>query len=469
MTFDIIVAIDENNLIGINNTLPWYSYIDQQYFKKKTSEPELPGLQNVLIMGRKTFESIGHLLVNRINCIISNTDRKDIDVMNNLDNAIEKYKSQENVSKIFVIGGSQIYKLALESPYLRYLYVTHIKSNIKIVNSNIKYTYFPCDVTSKYPLVSKSIIDKENITFCKYINPFYKSYIPYNIEQKINIEEYKYLELLQNIIKYGDKRQTRNAITYSTFGNFMQFSLENHFPILTTKRVYWKGIVEELLWFLKADTNALNLANKKVNIWINNTTKGFLKKRKLSYDIGDTGPMYGFQWKHYGVEYKGMDYDYEGQGFNQLKYCIDLLKNDPYNRRILMTTYNPLDVEKSVLAPCHGIVVQFYVENNKLSCHMYQRSSDSFLGLPFNISSYSLLVYIIGKETELKPGNLYISLGDTHIYEQHMDAVKEQLTRIPSNFPQLDFNKKNIGEYSYDDFKLINYNPQKIIKAEMIA
>lgn len=184
MTFDIIVAVDENNLIGINNTLPWYSYIDQQYFKKKTSEPELPGLQNVLIMGRKTFESIGHPLANRINCIISNVDRKDIDVMNNLDNAIEKYKSQENVSKIFVIGGSQIYKLALESPYLRYLYVTHIKSNIKIVNSNIKYTYFPCDVTSKYPLVSKSIIDKENITFCKYINPFYKSYIHITLNKK---------------------------------------------------------------------------------------------------------------------------------------------------------------------------------------------------------------------------------------------------------------------------------------------
>lgn len=473
MTFDIIVAIDENNLIGMNNLLPWKSPIDLKFFKNKTSETELPNQQNIVIIGRKTFDSIKKPLPNRINCVISKQNIDGVQVYNNIDSIIDTYKKDNNINNIFVIGGSQIYDIALKSPYLRYLYVTHINSGITL-NSDNEYTMFPIsksEFVKKYPLLNESSVqdNQYSLKFCKYINPMYKTNVYSNITSNVNLEEYQYLKLLNNIMTTGDKRQTRNAVTISTFGNFLKFSLENHFPILTTKRIYWRGVVEELLWFLKADTNALNLADKKVKIWIPNTTREFLDNRRLSYNVGDIGPMYGFQWLHYGAEYKGMEHNYDKQGFNQLQYCIDLLKNDPYNRRILMTTYNPSAVKQSVLAPCHGIVVQFYVENEKISCHMYQRSSDSFLGLPFNISSYSLLVYIIAKETGLKPGNLYISLGDTHIYDQHIDAVKTQLARTPIEFPKLEFNKKEINEYNFEDFKLVGYSPQKTIKANMIA
>lgn len=481
MVFDIIVALDENGIIGKNNTIPWHHTVDLEYFKKKTKETDFPGQQNIVIMGRKTFDSIGKALVGRTNCIISRNKNIETgtEICSNLEDAIMMYENCSNVCNIFVIGGAQIYNMALKLPNLRYIYVTYVKSNI-VVNENEQYTYFPMkqiDFYNKYPLISTSMYN-ETLAFCKYVNPFFFNQIDDNSfffnqidvnRVKPNVEEYQYLNLLRSILTTGHKRQTRNAITLSTFGHQLKFNLSNHFPILTTKRVYWRGVVEELLWFLKGDTNALTLADKKVNIWVPNTTKEFLNDRGLSYNVGDTGPMYGFQWIHYGAEYKGMEHDYDDKGFNQLEQCINMLKQDPHNRRILMTTYNPAQVKESVLAPCHGIVIQFYVEDkNKLSCYMYQRSSDSFLGLPFNISSYSLLVYIIAAEVGLKPGNLYIGLGDTHIYENHIEAVKEQLERTPTEFPRLIFEKKKIQDYVYTDFKLVGYKPHKSIKAEMI-
>ena len=221
---------------------------------------------------------------------------------------------------------------------------------------------------------------------------------------------------------------------------------------------------------MNGSTDAKELAKKKVRIWIPNTTKEFLDKRNLDYEIGDIGPMYGFQWKHYGAEYKGKDYDYTDKGINQIDKCLEILRNDPNNRRILMTTYNPSQVEQGVLCPCHGLITQFYVENNYLSCHMYQRSSDTFLGLPFNISSYSLLTYIFAKELNMKPGKLYISLGDTHIYNTHINQVKKQLKRIPFQFPKLIINKQqNIYSYKYQDFNLQNYECYNTLKAKMVA
>ena len=445
--FDIIACVDQNNLIGQDNDIPWRSSIDQQFFKKITTQPDTPGLKNVVIMGRKTNESIGRDLPNRINYIIKRTEK--------FDKVIEYFINRQDISKIFVIGGAQIYKLGLNSKYLRYLYITELTSKINLSNPG-NYIFFPCNLKNKFKIVSKNKIDKY-ITFTKYIN-----------EKKINNDEYQYIDLLNKILTKGHVRQTRNALTYSIFGEFLKFNLNGQFPILTTKRIYWRGVVEELLFFIRGQTNTNILTNKKVHIWTDNTRQSFLKKRKLDYETGDMGPMYGFQWSHFGAEYKGMNHDYTGQGYNQLENVIHLLKTDPYNRRILMTTYNPLDINKSVLAPCHGLVVQFYVSQNKLSCHMYQRSSDSFLGLPFNISSYSLLTYIIAREVELEPGELSISLGDCHVYDSHYDAVKEQLTRDPTEFPTLEFDKKKMTEYNFDDFRLINYNPGKIIKAAMI-
>jgi dihydrofolate reductase/thymidylate synthase len=465
--FDIIVAINQDNVIGqvdkSTYKIPWYCPTDIQFFKNKTTYTEYPTQKNVIIMGTNTFKSINEKpLKNRINCIISRSNKYP-NTYQSIDQVIEKYFDDPNIFNIFVIGGAQIYNMAFQSKYLRYVYVTNlITNNINKNCIHLKINYNKLQLIS----TSKSICENNTIfTFKKYCNPYFSFYKQIGSVH----EEYQYLNLLKNILEKGTLRQTRNAITLSTFGHILSFDLNKHFPILTTKRVYWKGVVEELLWFLKGDTNALHLAEKKVNIWLPNTTPQFHKSRNLhNYDIGDVGPMYGFQWLHYGAEYFGMNYNYNNKGLNQLENCINMIKKDPHSRRILMTTYNPSCIKQSVLAPCHGIVIQFYVNHNKLSCHMYQRSSDSFLGLPFNISSYSLLTHIIAKECNLQVDKLHISLGDTHIYKDHITSVKEQLTRVPFKFPQLKFNKKNINNYEYSDFKLINYKSHKTIKAKMI-
>lgn len=435
---NIIAAIDENNLIGINNKIPWDNPKDLKHFLKKT-------INNIVIMGRNTFQSINKELPNRINCVITSKKINNIQTFTNLKDALVFYKSYNK--KIFIIGGTQLYEEALKLPCIKYLYLTEIKSNIKIDENNNN-VYFPD-------------YNKNNFKLIKSKNIFFKY-------ENINNGEQQYLDLLNETLINGNYRQTRNSKTFSVFGKTLEFNLEDQIPILTTKRVFWRGIVEELLFFIKGDTNTNKLSDKGIKIWDGNTNEDFLKERNLDYNKGDMGPMYGFQLRHYGEDYKGMDNEYKG--FDQLNECINLLKNDPNSRRIMMTTYNPIDIKKSVLPPCHGISIQFYVENNKLSCIMHQRSADLFLGLPFNITSYSLLTYLIALHTGLKPGKLIITLGDAHIYENHIDAVKEQLQRISNPFPKINIiEQKNITYYEFKHFELVGYKCDKSIKAQMVA
>lgn len=318
----------------------------------------------------------------------------------------------------------------------------------------------------------------------------------YNINYN-NKDEYQYLELLKQILNTDNKgRNTRNAPTYSIFGPQIEFNLQNGFPLLTTKKMFWRGIVEELLFFLKGDTNSNHLTEKNVNIWVPNTTRDFLDSRKLyDYEIGDMGPMYGWNWRHCSADYMGMNSVYTNKGFDQLKDILLQLKNDPYSRRIMMSSFDPSNVIKSVLVPCHGIVIQFYVNDNIMDCKMYQRSSDSFLGLPFNITSYALLMHILCKVTGYTPGKLIITLGDCHIYKDHKDVVLEQISRKPYKFPQLNILKEftfnthhlnninNINDselwinnaisyiesLTYDDFNVDNYFYHPLLKAQMYA
>ena len=282
------------------------------------------------------------------------------------------------------------------------------------------------------------------------------------------MNEKQYLFLLNDVFNNGDIRKTRNSITRSLFGRNLTFDISKQFPLLTTKKMYWKGIVEELLWFLRGDTDSKNLENNKVNIWKGNSSEDFIKNRGLNYREGDCGPVYGFQWLHWNAEYRGCDADYDGKGINQLQYCIDLIKKDPTSRRILMTGWNPEQNDQMVLPPCH-VSYQFYVHNGGLSCMMYQRSSDLFLGLPFNIASTALLTNIIAKECNLKPDKITITIGDAHIYENHLEQVKIQLDRETMEFPKLSFSKKKMNEYKYDDFELTDYEHHASIKATMVA
>jgi len=250
----------------------------------------------------------------------------------------------------------------------------------------------------------------------------------------------------------------------------MRFSLrDNVFPLLTTKKVFWRGLAEELLWFISGATNANLLAEKKIHIWDGNGSREFLDNRGLKdREVGDLGPVYGFQWRHFGAEYENMNTDYAGKGVDQLAAVIDTIKNNPNSRRIVLTAWNPMDQQKMALPPCH-MFCQFYVANGELSCQMYQRSADMGLGVPFNIASYSLLTRLVAQVCGLKAGEFVHAIGDCHVYLNHVEPLRQQLEREPRPFPTLEINPevKSIDGFKFSDFKIVDYNPYKSIKMKM--
>jgi thymidylate synthase len=288
-----------------------------------------------------------------------------------------------------------------------------------------------------------------------------------------NIEEESYISLLKNIMENGEYRQDRtNTGTQSIFGTQLRFNIETKCPIITTKRIPWKSCIKELLWFLNGKTDSKILENNGVNIWKQNSSREFLDKRGLvNLREGDIGGGYGFQWRHFGAEYKGCDQNYDGCGIDQIEQLIHSLKNDPYSRRHMITAWNPAAFSTMALPPCHCFA-QFYVsENNRLSCHLYQRSVDTFLGFPWNIMSYAMLTKIIALKCDLKPKELIISTGDTHIYSNHIDQVTTQIEREPYEFPQVEINDavklKDFSDITIDDFVIIDYNHHDSISATM--
>lgn len=283
--------------------------------------------------------------------------------------------------------------------------------------------------------------------------------------------ESQYINLIKHILENGISKDDRTGIgTLSIFSYNMTFNLRQSFPLLTTKKVYWKGVVEELLWFISGSTDSNVLKEKGVRIWEGNSSREFLDSRGLShYDQGDIGAGYGFQWRHFGAKYTNMYDSYEGQGVDQLKDVIYKIKNTPDDRRIIMSAWNPTDLDKMALPPCH-IFVQFWVDTNKKELHsqMYQRSCDVGLGVPFNIASYALLTCIIAKLCDLTPGDFHYCMGDTHIYKNHIDAMKLQITRDPYDFPKINIKDiTDIDNIKFDDIELIDYKYYENIKMNM--
>jgi len=295
----------------------------------------------------------------------------------------------------------------------------------------------------------------------------------------INLEEQDYLDLLSHILNRGDLKDDRTGVgTLSTFGRSLRFSLaQDKLPLLTTKKVFFKGVVEELLFFIRGERDTKKLEAKGVKIWKGNTSKEFLKKRGLDYEEGDMGPMYGVQWRDFGGEsirnrYKhDRDYFPTKCGVDQLQNAFDLIKNNPDSRRILVSAYNPQEGHLGVLEPCH-MFFQFNVVGPYLDCVWYQRSVDSFLGLPFNIASYGLLTHIMAKATGLKARELIFMGGDTHLYSNHLKQAKEQISRTPKEWPTIQINKElssieDMENLSFEDFVVEGYDPAPAIKAEM--
>lgn len=268
----------------------------------------------------------------------------------------------------------------------------------------------------------------------------------------------------------GVEKGDRTGVgTVSIFGAQMRFDMRNSFPLLTTKRVFWRAVAEELLWFVHGCTNAKILQDKNIHIWDGNSTREFLDKLGFTdREEGDLGPVYGFQWRHFGAKYRTCHDNYNNEGVDQLKQVIHTIRTNPNDRRIIMSAWNPMDIPQMALPPCHCLA-QFYVSNGELSCQLYQRSADMGLGVPFNIASYALLTYMIAHITDLKPGDFIHTLGDTHVYKNHIEPLKEQLQRKPRNFPKLVIKRKveDIEDFKFDDFEIVGYNPYPKIHMEM--
>lgn len=290
--------------------------------------------------------------------------------------------------------------------------------------------------------------------------------------------EKQYMDLLSHLLAKSTNQQCprkdrTGTGTLSTFGHQLKFNISRSVPLLTTKKVNPFLVIEELLFFLRGDTNSKLLEARGVNIWKANTTRAFLDQRGLTmYSEGDMGPMYGYQWRSFGKPYSPTTGTDNSSGVDQLAMVEHLLKNDPFSRRIIMTTYNPSQLDQMVLHPCHGLVVQFYVNDDKqLSCHMYQRSVDVGLGLVWNIFSYAVLTRILALRAGYEAHELIISTGDTHVYFNHIDPCKEQLGRTPRLSPELVIDmsvaSKDWDAISVDDFKVCGYYPHPFIKMTM--
>lgn len=462
MDIFLIAAFCKKFGISNNGCIPWSISEDLSYFKKITSG-------HIVVMGRVTYFSIPKInrpLKNRFNIVITNNpklynDQEELMFvsLNEFHNLYNKLKWSPYV-KLFVIGGEVIYHYFLKHYNPKKLYITQINN------------YFRCDKHfpqfTDYKLDSASQIkESKDVTF---------RYLIYKKNQKTH-QEHVYLNLVKDILDHGSPREDRTGTgTISVFARQIRFDIQDEIPILTTKFVSWRAVLLELLWFIKGHTDSKILEKSGINIWKGNTSREFLDSRNLQYlSEGDIGEMYGFIWRHYGAEYKGCNFDCGDEGIDQLKRVIWMLKNEPFSRRIMMTTYDVKSLDKGVLEPCHGISLQFYVEkiNDKmmLSASMLQRSNDTFLGFPINIVSYTVLIYIIAKLVDMHPKELIINTNDTHLYNNHLEQTKLQLTRKPYPFPKLvvsdAIKTKEIEQIEENDFDLQGYIYHPMIKAEM--
>ena len=280
----------------------------------------------------------------------------------------------------------------------------------------------------------------------------------------------QYIDALENIMEHGVDRKGRNGITRSVFAIQMRFDLSEGFPAVTTKKLAFKSVLSELLWFIEGSSDERRLAEilhgtrneEKKTIWTANALADYWLERGFSKFDGDLGRVYGVQWRNWT--------NTDGEVFDQLTDVIERIKKDPYDRRLIVSAWNPGELHKMALPPCHRDF-QFYVADGKISLHMNQRSCDMFLGVPFNIASYSMLLSMVAQVTGLEPGEAVFTFNDAHIYEEHFEAVKEQLSRTPGELPTLWVNPEitSIFDFTMDDVKLENYNPQKTIKAAMIV
>jgi len=457
--FSIIVAIDGGNGIAKDGGIPWSSKSDLRYFRETTFGRG----KNAVIMGRVTYESIPvqfRPLQGRHCVVVSRTwrqeDHPEVTVCSSFLDALAILGgSVKGHEEVFIAGGECIYNEAIRD----YLYLC---DRIHVTKFKTDYDcdqYFPWDDIKDFP-THKDI--QRTRDFQRYI------FLP-----QIRHPEHQYLELIRDVAENGDPKPDRTGVgTKSKFGVKMEFDISERIPVLTTKKVNYEMIIKELLFFISGQTNTKILEDQGVKIWKGNTSKDFLLDRGLDYDEGDMGAGYGYQWRHWGAEYKGMDKDYSGQGIDQLSNLVNDIRKDPHSRRLLLSCWNVSQLKDMALPPCHHDV-QFYVSGDRkyLDCMLKMRSGDLFLGIPFNIASYSILTYMIAHITGLRPRKFIIIIGDAHVYNNHQEQVKKQLGRTPRPFPILSFRGATrlheIDDFDFKSFILEGYSSWPFISAPM--
>lgn len=492
---------DDNSCtkLGIGNNDKLLVYIKEDILKFKNIT-----MKNVVVMGRKTWDSIDERnrpLKDRINIVLTrdpilrkkgkfplqghfpfNNNRDFNKIFNKTTyfwtfEEFKKFYKLTNdycMKNVYVIGGSEIFNLFMEKEKWRpkSVHLTEV-TKVPLPENLINFKEFE-PLSSRYTIneVSELYHNKKpdaNYRFIKYIDSE-KDFSKHS--------EHKYLELCKDILANGNERIDRTGVgTFSVFCRQIEFDISENVPLLTTKKIPWKHVIHELLWFCRGDTDVYKLQKDGVKIWNGNTSRSFLDSRGLTnYKTGILGPGYGWQWRFFGAKYDQSLADVSQTdaskigGFDQLKYVINEIKTNPYSRRILMCYWNPPDFDKTALLPCH-YSCQFYVENDRLNCHFTMRSTDVFLGLPFNIFSYTVLTYIIAMKCDLKPGKVVYTGGDVHLYKTHIKQVQEMLKRNTRALPTLIVNEnvkmKDFEDITINDFDIAGYYPHSTIKAKM--
>ncbi|XP_014505864.1 bifunctional dihydrofolate reductase-thymidylate synthase [Vigna radiata var. radiata] len=503
-TYQAVVISTRDRGIAKDGKLPWMLPADLKFFDEITTITSDPGKKNAVVMGRKTWESIppeNRPLPGRLNVVLTRSGSFDIATAENVvicgsvSSAMELLAASPyclSIEKVFLTGGGEIFREVLNAPGCEAAHITEVEASIEcdtfmprvdtslfqpwyssfpLVEDNLRYSFTTYVRVRSSPAVSLGqnsdpVFDNVSDSLNFEVNKF--SFLPKFIYERH--EEFKYLSLVREIISEGTIKDDRTGTgTLSKFGCQMRFNLRRNFPLLTTKKVFWRGVVEELLWFISGSTSAKVLQEKDIHIWDGNASREYLDSIGLrEREEGDLGPVYGFQWRHFGAKYTDMHADYSGQGFDQLLDVINKIKHNPDDRRIILSAWNPSDLKLMALPPCH-MFAQFYVANGELSCQMYQRSADMGLGVPFNIASYALLTCMIAHVCDLVPGDFSHVIGDAHVYRNHVRPLQEQLQNQPKPFPILKINpkKKDIDSFVAADFKLIGYDPHKKIEMKM--
>ena len=457
--FSIIVAIDSNGGIAREGQIPWSSTSDMKFFRDVT----VGHGSNLIIMGRLTYESIPkefRPLKKRTTIVVSREwlqeEHPEVTIARSFLDALSLAGGRlKSYGEIFVAGGESIYKEAVQDfLYLcQRIYITKFKTDYECDQ------FFPWEEVRGFPTF------KENTRT--------KQFVRYFLNPQVKHQEYQYLELGEKILDMGDPRLDRTGVgTRSLFGVRMEFDISKRIPILTTKKIKYENIIKELLFFISGKTDTKILEDQGVKIWSKNTSREFLDERGLTYEEGDAGPIYGYQWRHWGAEYRGANEVYTGEGIDQIGNLIQEIRSNPTSRRLLLSAWNVSDLPKMALPPCH-FSCQFYVSGDRkyLDCQLYQRSGDYFLGVPYNIVSYSILTYMIAHVTGLRPRKFIHIIGDVHIYSNHEAQVRKQMKRTPRPFPVLRFLKsaklKEIDDFDFDNFVVENYSSYPFIVAKM--